>query len=175
MHPFRLAGLSSTTANQSGLANLSAAERMSIAQQTYHERQFHMVDTGWGQAIMDAAMLNLSADAAAQVASRASVAQAIGYRFRGFSQAYEDVAPSMDHFAFFRLAVNLMILMPVDDAARSMLLFPTWPSYWDVKVKLHGPRNTVVEASCTGGKLDYLVVTPAERARDVVLVGCRGS
>lgn len=152
---------------------MSASERMSIAQQTYHERQFHMVDTGWGQAIMDAAMLNLSADAAAQVASRAAVAQAIGYRFRGFSQAYEDVAPSMDHFAFFRLAVNLMLLMPVDDAASSMLLFPTWPRYWDVQVKLHGPQNTVIEAACTAGKLDYLRVTPPERARDVVLIGCK--
>ena len=96
------------------------------------------------------------------------------YRFRGFSQAYEDVAPSMDHFAFFRLAINLMLLMPVDDAASSMLLFPTWPEYWDVQIKLHGPRNTVVEAACTGGKLDYLRVTPPERTRDVVLVGCKG-
>ena len=145
---------------------------MAIAQETYKQRKYHMVDTGWGQAINDAACLNLSADAAAQVASRAAVQPAIGYRFRGFSQAYEDVAPSMDHFSFMRTAVNLMLLLPVDDAAGSAVLLPAWPCAWNVSFSLHAPRQTVVAGSLLGGKLSY-TVTPAARRPFIKALPCQ--
>ena len=56
---------------------------------------------------------------------------------------------------------------------RKMLVFPTWPAdKWDVRFKLHAPRNTTIEASCQGGKLEYLIVTPPERRADVQVLNC---
>ena len=44
-----------------------------------------------------------------------------------------------------------MLMAPLDDTARSMLLFPTWPSdRWNVRFKMHAPLNTTIEASCQG-------------------------
>ena len=55
-----------------------------------------------------------------------------------------------------------------------MLLFPTFPTKrWNVRFKLHAPRNTTVEASCQGGRLEYLIVTPSARLEDMQLVGCQ--
>ena len=49
-----------------------------------------------------------------------------------------------------------------------------WPvKLWDVSFKLHGALNTTIEASCVGGKLISLVVTPPERARDVAVWNCK--
>ena len=49
-----------------------------------------------------------------------------------------------------------------------VLLFPTFnTSRWNVRFKLHAPLNTTIEASCQGGRLEYLRVTPPSRAADV--------
>ena len=68
-----------------------------------------------------------------------------------------------------------MLLAPLDDASQGMVVFPTWPSVWDATFKLRAPLNTTVEASCVGGKLQYLHVTPTSRAPDFTLgPGCSG-
>ena len=59
--------------------------------------------------------------------------------------------------------MHYMLLAPLDDAKQSMLLFPAWPTEWDVRFKLHAPLNTVVEAACINGSLAKLVVDPPER------------
>ena len=47
--------------------------------------------------------------------------------------------------------LDYMLMAPLDDEARSMLLFPTFPTgQWDVRFKMHAPLNTTVEASCQG-------------------------
>ena len=68
-----------------------------------------------------------------------------------------------------------MLMAPLDDDRHRMVVFPTWPGYsWDVSFKLHAPLNTVVEASCVSGKLQYLRVTPPSRAKDIVVgPGCQ--
>ncbi len=48
-------------------------------------------------------------------------------------------------------------------------LLPAWPPDWDVSFKLHAPRETVVECEVSGGRIRSLRVTPAERAKDVVI------
>jgi hypothetical protein len=49
-----------------------------------------------------------------------------------------------------------------------------WPvKLWDVSFKLHGALNTTIEASCVGGKLISLVVTPPERRSSVVIYNCQ--
>jgi hypothetical protein len=42
-----------------------------------------------------------------------------------------------------------------------------------VRFKMHAPHNTTIEASCQGGELEYLVVTPPERKADVTVLNCR--
>jgi hypothetical protein len=72
-----------------------------------------------------------------------------------------------------RTAVNYMLLSPVEDAAQSLLIFPTFPTtVWDVAFKLHGPLGTTIEGSCKGGKLEYLNVDPPGRLADVTVLNC---
>jgi|EP01043_Picozoa_sp_COSAG02_P025965 alpha-L-fucosidase 2 len=67
-----------------------------------------------------------------------------------------------------------MLMAPLDDRNKSVLLFPAWPvDQWNVRFKLHAPLNTTVEASCQGGTLEYLRVTPRKRAADVKVLQCR--
>ena len=73
-----------------------------------------------------------------------------------------------------RTGLDYMLLSTPDDAQGSILLFPAFPAgRWNVRFKLHAPRNTMVEASCQGGKLEYLIVTPPERRADVTVLNCR--
>lgn len=74
---------------------------------------------------------------------------------------------------FMRTGLDYMLMSPLDDEKRSMLLFPTFPTdTFDVRFKMHAPLNTTIEASCQGGKLEYLIVTPPERAADITVLNC---
>jgi hypothetical protein len=150
-----------------------------LALDTYAHRP-HPCNHNWCQDIADAALLNSSAiDIANQIQQRALAPPARDqdgtlWRFEGFSQHYEDYAPAVDHISMLRIAMHLTLLQPLDDAAQSILLFPSWPvQLWDVSFKLHGPLNTTIEAACVGGKLVKLVVQPAERKGAVKVLNCR--
>lgn len=159
VHPFRIFG--------TGKANLS------LAQQTYHERPSPCND-GWCQDIIFAAMLNLTSEAAAQLSARAAAQPAAGFRFGGFAAHYQDYEPSLDHFAFMRTGLDYMLISPLDDAARTVLLFPSFPtSRFNVRFKMRAPVNTTIEASCQDGVLEYLIVTPPERKADVRVLNCK--
>lgn len=60
------------------------------------------------------------------------------------------------------------MLMQTDGS--KIYLFPAWPRNWDVNFKLHAPFNTTIEGEFENGKLDALVVTPAERKKDIQLM-----
>ena len=67
-----------------------------------------------------------------------------------------------------------MLMALLDDTARSVLLFPTFPiDVWNVRFKMHASRNTTIETSCQGGKLEYLIVTPPERKKDITVLNCK--
>jgi len=152
-HPFRLFG--------TGKPNIT------LAQQTYQERP-SPCNSGWCQDVIHAAMLNLTEEASSQLAARAAVPPAKGFRFGGFAAHNQDYEPSLDHFAFMRTALNYMLVSPLDDDRRQLLLFPTFDTTrWNVRFKLHAPLNTTIEASCQNGSLEYLIVTPASRRDDV--------
>jgi alpha-L-fucosidase 2 len=158
-HPFRLFGVGKPT-------------DLNLAQQTYAERH-NPCNDGWCQDIIQAAMLNLTEDAAAMLAQRAAATDHGGFRFEGFAGHYQDFMPSLDHYGFMRTGIDYMLMSTVDDEKGSVLLFPTWPtSQWNVRFKMHAPRNTTIEASCQEGKLEYLVVTPPERKADVSVLNC---
>ena len=191
-HPFRLYGVG------------RAETDITLAQQAYAERHAPC-NEGWCSDLIQAAMLNMTDDAANQLAVRAAAGPAAGFRFGGFAKHYQDYEPSSDHFGFMRTGrsclfspsaparlkfwiasarfhlrtrfwwtgLNFMLMAPLDDAARSILLFPTWPTdKWNVRFKMHAPRNTTIEASCQHGKLEYLIVTPPERNADVIVLKC---
>lgn len=48
-------------------------------------------------------------------------------------------------------------------------LLPSWPTHWDVDLKLHAPLKTTIELRVEGGKVTDLKVTPATRRKDVVI------
>ena len=99
-------------------------------------------------------MLNMTSEAASQLVGRASAGPAKNFRFAGFAAHYQDYEPSLDHYGFMRTGLDYMLMAPLDDEARSMILFPTFPtSQWDVRFKMHAPLNTTVEASCQGARL----------------------
>ena len=86
------------------------------------------------------------------------------------------MAHSLDHYGFMRTGLDYMLMAPLDDEKRSMLLFPTFPTaQWDVRFKMHAPMSTTIEASCQGGQLEYLIVTPPSRLSDITVMNCAKS
>ena len=59
------------------------------AQQAYAERKFKCND-GWCQDIIQAAILNMTSEAASQLAARANAPPAQGFRFPEFAAHYQD-------------------------------------------------------------------------------------
>ena len=161
VHPYRLYGV--------GKANLS------LAQATYRHRRFPC-NNGWCQDIVDAAMLNLTDETARQIQDRTLAEyRAEEFRFPGFAAHLQDFEPSLDHYTTLRTAVNYMLLSPLDDDDDGVILFPGFPSHvWDVDFRLHGPDNTMIEATCENGQVTHLVVTPPEKRKHIKQTGnCR--
>ena len=72
-----------------------------------------------------------------------------------------------------RTAVNYMLLSAVEDKDNTIQVFPTVPTdQWDVAFKLHGPQGTTIEASCKGGKLEYMHVDPPDFSGKVNIFNC---
>tara|TARA_B110000977_G_C10855911_1_gene407705 strand:- start:203 stop:433 length:231 start_codon:yes stop_codon:yes gene_type:complete len=72
-----------------------------------------------------------------------------------------------------RTGIDYMLMAPIDDVEKKMVIFPTFPTdRWNVRFKMHAPRNTTIEASCQGGKLEYLRVTPSARRADITVANC---
>ena len=66
------------------------------------------------------------------------------------------------------------MLLQTDNHGERLLLFPAWPKAWpDLSFKLYAERNTTVEGELRGGTLVSLLVTPAERRKDVVVLPLR--
>jgi hypothetical protein len=150
---------------------------LEVGQATYMHRP-HPCNHNWCQDLTDAAMLNLSTDAANQVVGRATAPPLRSLdglsRFGGYSQHYEDYSPAVDHLSGMRIALHEMLMGRLDDVQQTITVFPGWPAdVWDVDFKLKGPLNTTVEAACVRGVVTKLIVIPASRRRDVVVHNCK--
>jgi hypothetical protein len=152
-------------------------------------------NVGWCQDLLQAASLNLTAEATALLVDRAAIGPVIAgcksanqkgctqagsgsFRFRGFTPDGEAGGnqPNNNQLSGMRTGLNKMLMMPLDDPKRRMVLFPSFPvSRWNVRFKLHAPLNTTIVASCQDGVLEYLVVTPPERRADITLANCKGA
>lgn len=57
------------------------------------------------------------------------------------------------------------MLMQTDE--EKIILFPAWPTDWDVDFKLHTPNNTTVECELKNGQITKLIVLPKARRADI--------
>ncbi len=132
---------------------------------TFTRRMFP--DTGgWRQDALHAALLGLTEPAAFFVAKNYNDGNTPPARFKGFWGPNYDWVPDFDHGSITQLALQHMLVQSVND---KILLFPAWPSArWNVKFKLHLPRQTIIEGELKDEQLVSLRVTPEERSRDVI-------
>jgi len=110
-----------------------------------------------------------------------SVARSRGIRLRGrrSSASADEGVPSRGELGAGSLTPRCAASEPALSLSKGeaapnrrerILLFPAWPKEWDVEFKLRAPMNTTVEGTYRAGKLRYLKVTPASRARDIVIL-----
>ena len=121
---------------------------------------------GWQQGPIWNAMLGFQQQAQSQVVDRVKV-KAKGYRFPGFYGPNFDWTPDQCQMGVFQMALQQMLMQCEGD---KILLFPAWPSNWDVNFKLHAPKNTTIECVVKGGKVVKLIVNPEYRLKDVRVV-----
>jgi len=76
--------------------------------------------------------------------------------------------PDQDHGSVL-LATAQSMLMQTE--GQRIWLLPAWPKDWDCDFRLHAPGRTTLTGRVRGGKVEDLVVTPAARAKDVVVRG----
>ncbi len=148
--PYRLYGV--------GKSNLD------LARNTYAARLFPQ-KTCWGQDGTQAAVLGLTNEA-----RKAAVSEFTNYgdeRFPWYWKASHDWTPDLDNGGSGMITLQLM-LMQCD--GRRIQLLPAWPVAWTADFKLHAPFQTTVAGHVEGGKISNLKVTPASRAKDVIIV-----
>jgi hypothetical protein len=119
---------------------------------------------GWKQDNIWAARLGLTAEAWRMTALKLQNSER---RFPAFWGPGFDWVPDHNWGGSGMIGLQEMLLQT--DGKR-ILLFPAWPKDKNVHFKLHAPYNTTVEAEWKDGKLQSLVVLPAERKNDVVIM-----
>ena len=137
---------------------------LKLAQDTFAAR-VHPQNTCWGQDGTQASILGLTG-----VAQKAAIAEFTDYgnqRFRWFWSAGNDWIPDLDNGGSGMITLQNM-LMQCD--GRRIQLLPAWPRGWTADFKLHAPDNTTVEGHVENGAISNLKVTPASRAKDVIVV-----
>jgi hypothetical protein len=118
---------------------------------------------GWRQDDIFLAYLGLADRAKTNVISRARNTD-VSCRFPAFFGPNFDWTPDQCHGGVLMKAVQAMLLQTEGD---KIFLLPAWPKEWDVKFKLHAPKQTTVEGVVSNGVLVSYNVTPQSRYFDV--------
>jgi alpha-L-fucosidase 2 len=118
---------------------------------------------GWRQDDIFLAYLGLAERAKTNVISRAR-SKDTACRFSAFFGPNFDWTPDQCHGGVLMKAVQAMLLQTEGD---KIFLLPAWPKDWDVKFKLHVPKQTTVEGVVSNGVLVSYTVTPPSRYNDV--------
>lgn len=140
---------------------------LDLARRTYFARRAPQ-NTCWGQDGTQSSILGLTSEA-----KKAAIAEFTNYgnqRFKWFWTPAHDYIPDMDNGGDGMITLQNM-LMQCD--GKRIELTPAWPKDWTADFKLHAPGNTVVEGHVERGKVSNLKVTPASRAKDVVVLHSR--
>ncbi|HWB90240.1 MAG TPA: DUF5703 domain-containing protein, partial [Puia sp.] len=121
----------------------------------------------WSQDPVEAAMLGY-ADLAKTDVAYSLTRKDPGSKFPAFWAKGHDYNPDEDNGGNGELGLQKMLLQT---DGKTIRLLPAWPAGWDADFKLHAPYRTTVEGKVRHGRLVELVVTPAERRKDVVVSG----
>jgi hypothetical protein len=117
----------------------------------------------WHQDAIFCARLGLTAEAAELTIQKMRDADR---RFPTWWGPGHDWVPDHNWGGSGMIGLQEMLLQVVDE---KLILLPAWPKEWNAHFKLHAPRQTVIEAVVKHGALVDLKVTPASRARDVMV------
>jgi hypothetical protein len=118
---------------------------------------------GWQQTGIQAALLGKTEEAAAIVTKNFNTKHE-GSRFPAFWGPNYDWVPGQDHGGVNERALQNMLIQTEDD---DIILFPAWPTEWNVKFKLWAPKQTSIEGVLENGKLRSLKVVPEKRIKDI--------
>lgn len=138
---------------------------LDLVKNTYAARRSPQ-NTCWGQDGTQAAIMGLTDEA-----KKAAIAEFTNYgdqRFQWFWKPAHDWIPDLDNGGSGMITLQNM-MMQCD--GKRIQLTPAWPVDWTADFKLNAPYNTIVEGHVNNGKVTNLQVTPASRAKDVVIVG----
>ncbi|MDD2598898.1 MAG: hypothetical protein PHO37_06715 [Kiritimatiellae bacterium] len=135
---------------------------LELARDTYNQR-LDKHSGGWGQDPVFAARAGLINEAADQAVSRFA-AKHTGSRFPAMWGPNYDWIPDQCHGAVNMIALQQMLVQNVGDR---ILLFPAWPTEWDVTFKVYAPHQTIIEGELRSGIITRLKVTPSSRYQDV--------
>jgi alpha-L-fucosidase 2 len=137
---------------------------LDLARTTFAARRFPD-DICWGQDGPQSAVLGLTGVAKKSITDGFT---AYGRQhFQWFWGSGHDWTPDLDDGGTGMMTLQLMLLQ--SDGKRIQLL-PAWPKDWTADFKLHAPYQTTIEGHVEAGKVTRLVVTPKDRAKDVVVV-----
>jgi hypothetical protein len=120
----------------------------------------------WGQDGIEAALLGLTGEA-----QKSLLEEFTSYgnqQFKWFWSKNSDWIPDMDNGGAGMSTLQNMLLQC--DGKRIQLL-PAWPENWTADFKLHAPFETTVAGHVEHGKISGLKIIPADRAKDVVVLG----
>ena len=138
---------------------------LAIGVETFHQRQ-EKASIGWQYDGQCAALEGLTAEAKSILLGKVSHSNP-HFRFPAMWGPNYDWLPDQDHGSNIMLTLQQMLLATAGD---QILLLPAWPADWNVKFKLHAPRNTFVEGVYHNGRLEALKVTPEARRKDVQIM-----
>lgn len=119
---------------------------------------------GWKQDNIFAARLGLTEEAQRLILLKLADAER---RFPTFWGPGFDWVPDHNWGGSGMIGLQEMLMHTVDD---KIYLLPAWPKEWDVKFKLHAPRQTTIIGRWEDGKLLDLHVYPESRRKDVELM-----
>ncbi|MBI9061886.1 MAG: hypothetical protein JEZ14_07840 [Marinilabiliaceae bacterium] len=137
---------------------------LDLAQNTYRTRRIKE-NTCWYQDAIHAANVGFAEDAQEDVIAHFTNGDK-RMRYPYFWEAVNDWVPDYDNGGSASTALQQMLLKPVNE---KIILFPAWPKEWNVKFKLHAPKNTTVEGTLKDGNLIELKVLPESRRKDVIV------
>ncbi len=123
-------------------------------------------NSGWRQDDIFYAVMGMAKEAREYLTQRARSKDA-NSRFPAFWGPNYDWVPDQDHGGILMKAAQSM-LMQTD--GKSIYLLPAWPKQWDADFKLHAPYQTTVQGSVRGGKVRNLMVDPARRREDIIIM-----
>ena len=170
VYPFRLFTLGTDNLN-AGRFTFEHPSFSETTQQSYRPMPFIRLKDGkgtrsffsWHQTGVQAAYLGLT-DYAREILVRSALSNDNRFSFPTFYGPNYDWIPDGDHLAIINATLQSMLLQCEGNTIR---VLPAWPKEWDVKFKLHGFNNTVVEGVFEKGKFVRINAIPTNRKKDL--------